>query len=292
MTDLTSPAVVRELIERHGFSFSKSLGQNFITSRSALERMLDAAGLDDRTGVLEIGPGIGTLTRELSVRAGRVAAVEIDRALLPLLAETLSDCGNVTVIRGDALEVDLSELCGTSLPCEKRAVCANLPYYITTPAVTRLLQSRLFSHITLLLQREAAERLSARPGDAGYCAASALVRFYAEPKLLFRVPADCFIPRPKVASAVLSLTPKPDAPSGGREQMFLTVLRAAFAQRRKRLSNALDAVCGRDAANEAIRDCGFREDVRGEALSAEELLLLSDLLLERCSAEKTPDSGK
>lgn len=281
--DLTSPAIVRELITRHGFSFTKSLGQNFITSRSALERMLDASGIDHDTGVLEIGPGIGTLTRELSVRAARVAAVEIDRALLPVLSETLADCENVRVYHADALKLDLAAFCQEALPCRALAVCANLPYYITTPAVTMLLESRLFSHLTLLLQREAVERLCARPGESGYCAVSALVRFYAEPKLLFRVPADCFIPRPKVASAVLSLTPVAETFVPERERMFLNVVRAAFAQRRKTLQNALSAaaLCSREDAFTAIRACGFRDDVRGEMLSTGDFRKLVDVLLDR-----------
>lgn len=278
--DLTSPAVVRELITRHGFSFTKSLGQNFITSRSALDRMLDASGVGRDTGVLEIGPGIGTLTRELSARAARVAAVEIDRALLPVLAETLADCENARVYHADALKLDLPAFCREALPCRELAVCANLPYYITTPAVTMLLESKLFSHLTLLLQREAVERLCARPGEAGYCAVSALVRYYAEPKLLFRVPADCFIPRPKVASAVLSLTPAAADVSPERERTFRAVVRAAFAQRRKTLQNALSAaaLCSREEAVAAIRACGFREDVRGEMLSTEDFCRLADVL--------------
>ena len=279
--DLTSPAVVRELIARHGFSFTKSLGQNFITSRSVLDRMLDASGIDRNTGVMEIGPGIGTLTRELSARAACVAAVEIDRALLPVLAETLADCENVRIYHADALKLDLAAFSREALPCRELAVCANLPYYITTPAVTMLLESKLFSHLTLLLQREAAERLCARPGDVGYCAASALVRFYTEPKLLFRVPADCFIPRPKVASAVLSLTPVTVDYSPAQEQMFQAVVRAAFAQRRKTLQNALStaALCNRDEAIAAIRACGFRDDVRGEMLSADDFRQLADMLM-------------
>ncbi len=281
MTDLTSPATVRDIIERHGFAFTKSLGQNFITSRSALDRMLDAAGIDSDTGVLEIGPGIGTLTRELSSRAARVAAVEIDRALIPVLAETLADCANVQVYHQDALALDLPVFCREELPCRKLAACANLPYYITTPAVTMLLESKLFSQVTLLLQREAAERLCARPGDDGYCALSAVVHFYTEPKLLFRVPANCFIPRPKVASAVLSLTPVDRGLSPAVEKMVLTAVRAAFAQRRKTLQNALTAaaLCDRDRALAMIRACGFREDIRGEALSADDFVRLAEALL-------------
>ncbi|MDD6274565.1 MAG: 16S rRNA (adenine(1518)-N(6)/adenine(1519)-N(6))-dimethyltransferase RsmA [Clostridiaceae bacterium] len=282
MMDLTSPAVVRELIGRYGFSFTKSLGQNFITSRSALDRMLDAAALDAETGVLEIGPGIGTLTRALSARAARVAAVEIDRALLPLLSETLADCGNVQVYHADALTLDLPAFCRDALPCRRLAVCANLPYYITTPAVTMLLESGLFSQITLLLQREAAERLCALPGEDSYCAVSAIVRLFAKPHLLFRVPADCFIPRPKVASAVLSLSPLDRGLSPEQKDRTLAVLRAAFAQRRKTLLNTLSAaaLCDREQALSAIRACGFRDDVRGEALCAEDFIRLAAALSE------------
>ena len=281
MMDLTSPAVVRDLIRRYGFSFTKSLGQNFIVSRKALDRMLDNAGISQDTGVLEIGPGIGTLTRELSSRAARVAAVEIDRALLPVLSETLADCENVQVYCEDALKLDLPTFCRDVLPCQRLAACANLPYYITTPTVTMLLESKLFSHITLLLQREAAQRLCALPGENDYCAASAIVRYYAEPKVLFRVSADCFFPRPKVASAVLSLAPVNRGLSREAEQMFFDVVRAAFAQRRKTLQNALTsaALCDRDRALACISSCGFREDVRGEMLGTEDFIRLSKELL-------------
>ncbi len=281
MMDLTSPATVREIIERHGFSFTKSLGQNFIISRSALDRMLAASGIDKDTGVLEIGPGIGTLTRELAMRAARVASVEIDRALIPILSETLADCANVSVYNEDALKLHLPAFCREALPCRKLAVCANLPYYITTPAVTMLLESRLFSSITLLLQREAVERLCAGPGETGYCAVSAIVRYYAEPKLLFRVPADCFIPRPKIASAVLLLLPKCEAFSPAHEKLFLAVVRAAFSQRRKTLQNTLSsaALCSREEALDVIRACGFRDDIRGEMLSTDDFCSLTNALL-------------
>ncbi len=282
MMDLTSPGTVRELITRHGFSFTKSLGQNFILSRNALERMIAASGIDSETGVLEIGPGIGTLTQAIAEHAGLVAAVEIDRALLPILAETLSDYQNVRVYREDALKLDLPVFCQVALPVSKRVVCANLPYYITTQAVTRLLESKLFLQITLLLQKEAVDRLCAHPGDPAYCAASVIVRYYATPKLLFRVSPDSFMPRPKVASAVLSLTPYERGLSEEQEQLFLKIVQAAFAQRRKTLQNALSAssFCDRERVQAAIRACGFREDIRGEALDVNDFLCLTEAFLQ------------
>ena len=282
MMDLTSPGTVRELITRHGFSFTKSLGQNFILSRNALDRMIAASGIDSETGVLEIGPGIGTLTQAIAEHAGLVAAVEIDRALLPILAETLSAYQNVRVYREDALKLDLPVFCRDALPVSKRVVCANLPYYITTQAVTRLLESKLFSQITLLLQKEAVDRLCAHPGDPAYCAASVIVRYYATPKLLFRVSQDSFMPRPKVASAVLSLTPYARGLSEEQEQRFLEIVQAAFAQRRKTLQNALSAssFSNRERVQAAIRACGFREDVRGEALDVDDFLRLTEAFLQ------------
>ena len=275
--DLTSPAVVREIITRHGFSFTKSLGQNFITSRSALERMITLSGIDEKTGVLEIGPGIGTLTRELSAHAAAVAAVEIDQTLLPLLQETLSDCENVTVYHQDALKLDLPRFCAEALPYEKLAVCANLPYYITTPLVTMLLESKCFGSLTFLLQKEAVDRLCARPGDDGYCAASAVVRYYAEPKLAFRVGADCFIPRPKVGSAVMTLQPIARNLSKTQEKLVLRMIQAAFSQRRKTLTNTFSSagLCTREEAAALLTSCGYREDIRGEALAAEDFIKLA-----------------
>ncbi len=230
--------------------------------------MLDASGVGCDTGVLEIGPGIGTLTRELSARAARVAAVEIDRALLPVLAETLADCENTRVYHADALKLDLPAFCREALPCRELAVCANLPYYITTPAVTMLLESKLFRISRCFCSAKlwsVSAPVPARPVTAP-CLRSCGIT--PSRSFLFRVPADCFIPRPKVASAVLSLTPVAADVSPERERTFRAIVRAAFAQRRKTLQNALSAaaLCSREEAVAAIRACGFREDVRGEML--------------------------
>lgn len=278
--ELTKPSVLKGLIEEAGFSFSKSLGQNFIISQSVVERMAEEAGLDENTGVLEIGPGAGTLTQELALRAGKVSAVEIDSSLIPLLGRTLEDYPNVEIVNCDALKLDIEDFCKSHLDFPHRAACANLPYYITTQLVSMLLRSHAFDTIVVMMQKEAAQRLCSSPGDDNYCAAAAEVGYFADAKVLFHIPAEYYIPRPKVGSVVVRLTPKKNILNCEEEAFLLKVIDAAFAQRRKTLANTLTAsgICTREEADAAIAECGFKPAVRGEALSADDFIRLSEAL--------------
>ncbi len=278
---LTDAGELRALLSRHGFSFSRGLGQNFLTAAWAPERIAERADLDGDTLVVEIGPGVGCLTAELAKRAGRVLAVEKDESLRGVLAETLGEFENVEVLFADALKLDLAALVREKQGALPRAVaCANLPYNVTSDAVMALLEAGRFERITVMVQREAALRFCALPGDASYNASSVLARWYAEPETLFDVPPDCFTPRPKVTSSVLSLTPRPARAAGEHGRLFPRVVRAAFAQRRKTLCNALCAGLGlgREAAETALREAGLDVRVRGEALGIEEFARLTETL--------------
>ncbi len=272
--DLTNIHDVKDLLARHGFRFSKSLGQNFLIADWVPRQIAEAAGLDKSCGVLEIGPGVGCLTRELAARAGKVAAVELDRSLLPVLAETLADFHNVEVVPGDVMKLDLAALVSDRLDGLTPHVCANLPYNITTPALTKLLESGLFRSVTVMIQKEVARRVCAAPGTADYGAFTLLCQYYADCKLLFDVPAGCFLPAPKVTSAVVRMDVRETPPVDVPPEALFKVVRAAFAQRRKTLLNALSSACGRDRSRDELRqvilDCGLPEAVRGEALSLEQ----------------------
>ena len=244
--ELTDIAVIRRLCAAHGFSLSKGLGQNFIVNPGVCPKIVEASGIDGTYGVLEIGPGIGVLTKELALRARRVVAIELDARLPALLAETLAGFSNVRIVQGDALKLDLAALIRQEFPGMKVAVCANLPYYITSPLVMKLLEDRLpLQHITVMVQREAAQRLAALPGTRGAGAVSYAVHYYASPQVLFSVQPGSFYPPPKVTSAVLRLllhAAPPVAPQSERA-MFRTI-RAAFSQRRKTAANAVSAGLG------------------------------------------------
>ena len=280
--DETDIRTIKALLARHGFHFSKSMGQNFLIADWVPRRIASAAGLDEHCAVLEIGPGIGPLTRELSARAGRVAAVELDRALLPILAETLADCGNVEVIPGDVMKLDLAELTAQRFGGLTVKVCANLPYNITTPVITRLLEAGCFQSITLMIQREVARRICAAPGTPDCGAFSLFCQYHAKCELLFEVSPECFLPAPKVTSAVVQLTPHAVPPVEGSPDAMFAVVRAAFAQRRKTLLNALSAAYGsrfsKDQLRQIIADCGLPENVRGEQLGLERFAALARLL--------------
>ncbi len=278
---LTDARELRALLERHGFSFSRSLGQNFLTAAWVPERIAAHAALGKDALAVEIGPGVGCLTVELARRAGKVLAVEKDESLRPVLTETLAGQENVELRFADALRLDLAALVREGRGTLSRAVaCANLPYNVTSDAVMALLEAGCFERITVMVQREAAARFCAKPGEKDYCAASVLVRWYAEPEMLFDVPPDCFTPRPKVTSSVLSLTPRPLRAAGERGGLFVRIVRAAFAQRRKTLCNALCAGLGlgREAAETAVRAAGLDERVRGEALGVEDFARLTEAL--------------
>jgi len=276
---LTDRAAVRELLERHGFRFSKAMGQNFLVNPSVCPRMAEEGGAAPGVGVLEIGPGIGVLTRELAARAARVVCIELDARLLPILSETLADCRNVEVICGDVLEVDLREILRTRFAGMPVVVCANLPYYITTPILMRLLGQRLpIEAITVMVQKEAADRLCALPGEPNCGAISAAVAYYAKPQRLFTVSAGSFLPAPKVESAVirLDLHAEPPVAAGSEERLF-AVVRGAFSQRRKTAANALSSALGCPKAQVAacIAACGLAAAARAEQFTLEDFARLT-----------------
>ena len=278
--ELTNIDVIREVLGRHGFRFSKSLGQNFLTAAWVPERIAEAAGLDEHTGVLEVGPGIGCLTAELSKRAGKVLSVELDKKLMPVLAETLSGCENVEVLFGDVLRQDLEALVQENFPGLRAVVCANLPYNVTSPVLTKLLETQCFEQITVMVQREVARRICAEPGTADYSAFSVLCAWHCEREILFDVPPDCFVPRPKVTSSVIRLTRREARPAEvDDEGLFFRTVRAAFGQRRKTLANALAAgftdISKSDVEN-VIRACGLPPTIRGETLGINDFAQISD----------------
>lgn len=284
--NLTDINEIKDLLSRHGFRFSKTLGQNFLCAAWVPERIAEECGAEETDGVLEIGPGIGCLTRELSQRAGRVVSVELDESLRTVLSETLRGCDNVQVVFGDIMKKDLPTLLDEELAgFERRRVCANLPYNITSPVLTKLIESRLFDSITVMIQREVAKRICAKENTADYGAFSVLVQWYCEAEELFDVPPGCFIPAPKVTSTVIRLKTRREPPCEVRDEaLMFAVVRAAFNQRRKTLMNALSNGLGgrfdKSAIAAALAECGLDERVRGEVLSMEQFAALSDALSE------------
>lgn len=277
--NLTDYNEIRALLTRHGFRFSKSLGQNFLTAAWVPERIAEEAGLDELTGVVEVGPGVGCLTAELARRAGRVAAIELDRALLPVLKETLREYDNVSVIPGDATKLDLRALAEEKLPGLRPVVCANLPYNVTTPLLTALIEAGCFETITVMIQREVARRICAGPGSADYGAFGIFVQWHCDPELLFDVPPSCFVPQPKVTSSVIRLTRRPAPPLPVRdEKLLFRIIRAAFNQRRKTLVNALSSGLGlgKDELETVLGEVGLDARVRGEALDIAAFAALCD----------------
>ena len=268
---------IKALLTRHGFRFSKSMGQNFLIEDWVPREIAKASGAGPGAGVLEVGPGIGPLTRELAGRADKVVSVELDTALLPILAETLRDCPKAEVIWGDILKTDIPALTGEKFQGLTPIACANLPYNITTPAITALIQADCFSAITVMIQREVAKRICAAPGTADYGAFSVYCQYHTSPEYLFEVPPDCFIPAPKVTSAVVRMVPRPAPPEVDDPAHFFRVVKAAFALRRKTLLNSLSAGLGgqREEIAQAIAACGLPPDVRGERLSIPQFAQLS-----------------
>ena len=283
--DLCNERDIRALLARHGFRFSKSMGQNFLIESWVPRDIAAASGADQDTGVLEIGPGIGPLTVQLARRAGRVVAVELDRTLLPVLDETLGSFDNVEVVPGDILKLDLPDLLDDKLKGLTPVVCANLPYNITTPVLTALLECGRFRSITVMIQREVARRICAAPGTADYGAFSLFCQYHARVELLFDVPPECFLPAPKVTSSMVRLVPRPAPSEVEDEGFFFRVVRASFAQRRKTLLNGLSSAFGDRLSKEALRDilntCGLPADVRGERLGIPEFARLSSALARR-----------
>lgn len=280
--ELTNPADIRALLARHDFRFSKSMGQNFLTAAWVPSDIADASGADEHTGVLEVGPGIGCLTEQLAQRAAKVVSVELDERLRPVLAETLAAYPNVEIVFGDVLALDLRRLAAERFPGLRPVVCANLPYNVTTPLITAFLTAGCFDTVTVMIQREAAHRLCARPGTADYGLLTVLTAWYAELELLFDVPPHCFVPAPKVTSTVVRLRMRSAPPADVQDEALLfAVVRAAFSQRRKTLINALTAGvpgCDKTRAAAAVAACGFDARVRGETLELAQFAALSNAL--------------
>ncbi len=268
--DLCNITEIKALLARHGFHFSKAKGQNFLTQSWVPQNIALESGADGTCGVLEIGPGIGPLTQQLCRYAKKVVAVELDRTLQPILAETMAGNENLEIIFGDILKTDIPKLVREEFAGLRPMACANLPYYITTPVLAALLESRAFESVTVMVQKEVAQRICAPAGKGDYGAFSVFCQYYAEPELLFDVPASCFIPQPKVTSAVLKLTMRTQPVCGiCDEAMFFKVVRAAFAQRRKTLLNALSSgfpQVDKPVLAAVIEEAGFAPTVRGETL--------------------------
>ena len=278
--DLCNEKDIRALLGRHGFRFSKRMGQNFLIEGWVPRDIAEASGADEGCGVLEIGPGIGPLTVQLARRAGKVAAIELDKSLLPILDETLAPYDNVTVIPGDAMKLDLAALAAERFPGLTPLACANLPYNITTPILTALIEAGCFQAITVMIQREVALRICASPASSDYGAFSVFCQYHTVPEFLFEVPPECFLPAPKVTSAVIRLVPRQAPPQDlVDEAFFFRVVRAAFAQRRKTLLNGLTSAFGdklsKDQLRQAIADAGLPDGVRGERLSIAEFAALA-----------------
>ena len=270
---------IKALLARHGFRFSKTMGQNFLIADWVPRDIAAAAGAGPGTGVLEVGPGIGPLTSQLAGRADRVVSVELDRSLLPILTETLRPFPNAEVVSGDILKTDIPALIEEKFQGLTPIACANLPYNITTPAITALIEAGCFASITVMIQREVAKRICAAPGTADYGAFSVYCQYYTAPEYLFEVPPDCFIPAPKVTSAVARMVLRPAPAEVDDPDHFFRVVKAAFALRRKTLLNSLSANLGgqytKETLSQAIAACGLPADVRGERLSIPQFAQLS-----------------
>ena len=285
MANLGNPKNTIEIIQKYEFMFQKKFGQNFLIDTHVLEKIISAAGITKNDCVLEIGPGIGTMTQYLAENAGHVVAVEIDRNLIPILKETLADYDNVTVINEDILRVDIKALAEEYNGGKPIKVVANLPYYITTPIIMGLFESGVpIDNITVMVQKEVADRMKEGPGSKDYGALSLAVQYYAEPYIVANVPCNCFMPRPNVDSAVIRLTRYEEPPVQVKdEKMLFKIIRASFNQRRKTLQNGLNNSSElnftKDQIAAAIAEAGFSPSVRGEALTLEQFAKLTDILL-------------
>ena len=273
---------IKRIMESSGFSFSKALGQNFIVNPSVCPRMAEMCGADKECGVLEVGPGIGVLTNELCKVAKKVVAVELDKRLPEILAKTLSDHDNVKIVSGDVMEIDLHKLIKEEFEGMDVVVCANLPYYITSPIIMKLLEERLpIKALTVMVQKEAADRLCAQMGSRAAGAVTAAVRYYSEPKLLFKVSAGSFMPAPKVDSAVIRLDIHNETKLNVKdEKLYFRVVRGAFSQRRKTVSNSLSSVLSIEKAKvmEALEKAGVSPMARAEQLTLEDFASISNAI--------------
>lgn len=284
MANLGNPKNTIEIIQKYEFMFQKKFGQNFLIDTHVLEKIISAAGITKNDCVLEVGPGIGTMTQYLAENAGHVVAVEIDRNLIPILKETLADYDNVTVINEDILRVDIKALAEEYNGGKPIKVVANLPYYITTPIIMGLFESGVpIDNITVMVQKEVADRMKEGPGSKDYGALSLAVQYYAEPEIVANVPPNCFIPRPNVGSAVIRLTRHKEMPVQVKDPaLMFKIIRASFNQRRKTLQNGLGNASELPYTKEqiaaAIAEMGLTPTIRGEALSLAQFAQLSDIL--------------
>ncbi len=290
--NLWDPRTVRQIMTMFGLSFRKEFGQNFLTDPEVIDAIADACYPSGDCTVLEIGPGIGTLTRSLAARYKQVIALEIDRSLIPVLRYTLEDCPNVTVVNEDVMQADLSALLADAFAAGPVAVCANLPYYITTPILMKLLESRLpFDGITVMIQAEVADRLCAEAGEKAYGAITAVLNYYARAEEILFVPADRFVPAPKVNSKVIRISLRQEKPCKPQDEALLfRTIKAAFGQRRKTLANALATgfpTLGKERVAAILADMGLAADIRGERLSVADFTALSD----RIGAELAANEG-
>ena len=282
MIDVCDIQVMKPLLAEHGFHFSKAKGQNFLIARWVPESIAREAGVDETAGVLEIGPGIGPLTQQLCLRAKKVCAVELDKRLEPLLQKTVGDFDNLEIIWDDVLKQDVPALVREKFDGLRPMACANLPYYITSPILSALLEADCFDSVTVMVQKEVAQRIAAAPGSEDYSAFTVFCQYWAEPELLFDVPAHCFLPQPKVTSAVISLRVRKERPWDIKDKdLFFRVVKASFAMRRKKLSNGLVSgfsELGKAGAAEVIAMAGFPENVRGETLSIGDFAKIADAI--------------
>lgn len=284
MATLGIPSNTIEVLQKYHFNFQKKFGQNFLIDTHVLEKIIDAARITKEDCVVEVGPGIGTMTQYLAESAGHVVAVEIDKALIPILQDTLSSYDNVEVINEDILKLDLQKLVEEKNGGRPVKVVANLPYYITTPIVMGLFESRVpLQSITVMVQKEVAERMQAGPGTKDYGALSLAVQYYAEAEVVANVPPNCFIPRPNVGSAVIRLTLYSAPPVDVRdEKLMFSIIRASFNQRRKMLANGLGNAAGLSFGKEEVRSAllsmGLSENIRGEAMTLKQFAQLTNLL--------------
>jgi 16S rRNA (adenine1518-N6/adenine1519-N6)-dimethyltransferase len=284
---IASPTRTKQIVGKYDFAFQKKFGQNFLIDSHVLNKIVRSANIDKEDVVIEIGPGIGSLTQELAENAKEVIAIEIDKMLIPILEDTLSEYSNITIINEDILKVNLVKLVEEKNNGKPIKVVANLPYYITTPIIMGLFENNVpVESITVTVQKEVADRMKAQPGTKDYGALSLAVGYYSEPYIVANVPPNCFMPRPKIGSAVIRLTKHIESPIKVHDEKFMfKIIRAAFNQRRKTLVNSLynnlNNELNKEKIKEAIEKTGLDERVRGEALSLEQFATLSNILKER-----------
>ena len=285
MVNVCDIQVMKPLLAQHGFHFSKAKGQNFLIAPWVPQSIAQEAGVDETAGVLEIGPGIGPLTQQLCLRAKKVCAVELDTRLKPILDITVGEFDNLEIIWDDVLKQNVPQLVKEKFGGLRPMACANLPYYITSPILSALLEADCFDSVTVMVQKEVAQRIAAAPGSADYSAFTVFCQYYAEPNLLFDVPAHCFMPQPKVTSAVIQLQVRKERNWGALdEDIFFRTVKASFAMRRKKLSNGLASgfpELGKTGAAEVIEAAGFDANIRGETLGIPEFVKIANEIAKR-----------